>query len=131
MNNMTQQAPKITFDPLKLTNAQQHAEHLRAHADFLTERQRASGIRARLCSTGCYSLYDAEGHYIGRTAPPLSLCCLGATKLATAAVRMAHSEELVGACRDADADYEEAGAVSPATIARIRALLLVPGMIEA
>lgn len=147
---MTQQAPQIifetgapneqgamppdtgnrrftTFDIVKLTNAQQHAEHLRAHADFLTEHQRASGIRARLCSTGSYSLYDAQGRYIGRTAPPHSLCCLGATKLKSAAARMAYSEELAAVCRDADGDYEATGTVSSTTIANIRALLTVVG----
>ncbi len=145
---MSQQPPKIIFatssaetmpstdssdrrftvyDSVKLLNAHQHAEHLRAHADFLTERQRASGIRARLCSTGCYSLYDAQGHYIGRTAPPHSLCTLGESKLKTAAARMAYSEELFGMCRDADGDYEATGTVSAATITNIRALLSVMG----
>jgi hypothetical protein len=113
----------FAVDPVKLMNDQLHAERLQAHADFLTAQQRASGVRARLCSTGCYSLYDAEGHYIGRSAPARSPGGVPQAKLGTVAARMAYSEELASSCRQADRDYEASGTVSAATIAGIRALL--------
>lgn len=107
------------------TNAKHQAERLQAHADFLTERQRQSGIRVRICSTGCYSLYDAAGHFIGRTAPVAAGLDIdiAPARLKTAAARMAYSEELANACRLVDLDVEASGAVSASTIERIRGLL--------
>lgn len=111
------------FDQVKLINAQQNAARLHAHADHLTAHQRASGVRIRLCTTGCYAVYNAEGNFIARTSPPGTLTGLPAAALKTAAARMAFSEELTTVCRAADMDYESSGTVSPATIAAIRKLL--------
>lgn len=113
----------FVIDPVKALNSQQHAEQLQAHYDFLTTRQRESGMRIRLCSTGCYSIYDAGGHFIGRTTTPDTWSGVPAGHLKNVAARMAHSEELLDVCRAADRDYESAGVVSNVTVQRIRALL--------
>lgn len=117
----------FTVDLVKLANAQQHAEHLRKHADYIVAKQRASGIRVRLCSTGCFAMYNAAGNFIGRTAPAGSLASIPPAALKTTAVRMAYSEELAAACRAADLDVERTGAVSAETITTIRSLLSVVG----
>ena len=111
------------FDQLKLVIAQQHAERLHAHADHLTAYQRASGMRIRLCSTGCYAVYNAEGNFIARTPPPGTLTGLPSAALKTAAARMAFSEELANVCRRADQDFESTGTVSDSVVATIRQLL--------
>lgn len=113
----------FVVDPVKLNNAQQHAEQLQAHYDFLTTRQRESGMRIRLCSTGCYSVYDAGGHFIGRTTTPDTWSGVPAMQLKNVAARMAFSEELANICRQADLDFERTGTVSPGTISTIRSLL--------
>ncbi|MDC8756233.1 hypothetical protein [Janthinobacterium fluminis] len=110
-------------DCTAITNTQRQADHIQAHADFLTERQRKSGIRTRLCSTGCYSMYDAKGYFIGRTPPPGTLLGVDGASLREAAARMAMSAELLGACRLVDQDWTAAGAVSAETVAQIRDLL--------
>lgn len=107
----------------KPTNAQQYAARLQAHTDHLTAHQRASGVRIRLCSSGCYAVYNAEGNFIARTPPPGTLTGLPAAALKTSAARMAYSEELANVCRAADIDFETSGSVSPATVAAIRKLL--------
>jgi hypothetical protein len=117
----------LVGDPLKLQNAQQHADQLQAHYDFLTTRQRESGMRIRLCSTGCYSIYDAGGHFIGRTTAPDTWSGVPMSQLKTVAARMAHAEELVVVCRQADLDFERTGTVSSATVTTIRELLSVIG----
>jgi hypothetical protein len=113
----------VAVDPLKLVNAQLHAERLQAHYDFLTTRQRESGMRIRLCSTGCYSIYDASGHFIGRTTTPDTWSGVAASQLKTVAARMAFSEELANVCRLADMDFERTGTVAPGTIVAMRTLL--------
>jgi hypothetical protein len=107
----------------KPTSAQQYAARMQAHADHLTAHQRASGLRIRLCSSGCYAVYNAEGNFIARTAPLGTLTGLPTTALKTSAARMAYSEELATVCRAADIDFETSGSVSPATVAAIRKLL--------
>lgn len=105
------------------TNAQRHAEQIQAHADFLTERQRKSGVRTRLCSTGCYSMYNAEGLFIGRTPPPGTMLGADGESLGEVALRMAMSAELLGACHLVDEDWTAGGAVSTETVTKIRGLL--------
>lgn len=119
---------RINADPIKLANAQLKAAHIQAHYDFLTTRQRESGMRMRLCSTGCFSLYNAAGQFIGRTAPPSAPFGVPPASLKTTAACMAHSDEMAQLCRQVDADYEHAGAVSPETIGRIRELLSAVGV---
>lgn len=114
----------FAVDPLSATNAQLHAEHLRAHHDFIAARQRESGVRARLCTTGCYSLYNSDGQFIGRTVSAVA-DTPAQSWLKTTAARMAYSEELAHACRRADQDFETSGTVSPQTIAAIRQLLSI------
>lgn len=117
----------LVVDPLKVQTAQQHVDQLQAHYDFLTTRQRESGMRIRLCSTGCYSIYDAGGHFIGRTTAPDTWSGVPVSRLKTVAARMAHAEELVVVCRQADLDFERTGTVSSATVTAIRELLSVIG----
>lgn len=110
-------------DDLLRPITQQFTARLQAHTDHLTAHQRASGVRIRLCSSGCYAVYNAEGNFIARTPPPGTLTGLPAAALKTSAARMAYSEELVTVCRAADIDFEFSGSVSSATVAAIRALL--------
>jgi hypothetical protein len=119
----------FAVDIVKLTNAQQHAQHLEAHAAHIVAQQRASGIRVRLCSTGTYSLYNAAGQFIGRTPPVGTPPHIAPALAKNAAARMAYSEELANVCRLADLDYENTGTVMPSTIATIRALLLTIGAV--
>ena len=102
---------------------QQFTARVQAHFDHLKAHQRASGKRIRLCTSGCYAVYNAEGYFIARTAPPGMLTGLPLADLKTAASRMAYSEELAILCRAADIDYENTGTVAPATIVAIRKLL--------
>lgn len=117
----------FAVDTVKLMNAHQHANHLHAHADHLTSYQRASGVRIRLCNSGCYTMYNAEGNFIGRTPPPGTLTGLPSAALKTAAARMAYSEELAHVCRLADIDFERSGTVAPGTVTEIRKLLSAIG----
>ena len=112
------------FDQVKQIAAQQHVKHLHAHANHLTAYQRESGMRIRLCSTGCYAVYNMEGNFIARTPPAGTLTGLPVGALKSAAARMAYSEELVNVCRLADVEFESAGTVSEGTVAMIRKLLM-------
>lgn len=123
LNAETEGRRFFVVDPAKLQNAQRQAEQLQAHYDFLTTRQRESGMRIRLCSTGCYSIYDASGHFIGRTTTPDTWSGVAVSRLRTVAARMAFSEDLANVCRLADIDFERTGTVAPATISMIRKLL--------
>ncbi|MBY0237887.1 MAG: hypothetical protein K2X55_01085 [Burkholderiaceae bacterium] len=105
-----------------LSASQRSAEHTRQHHTFIEAQQRASGVRARPCSTGCYSLYNAHGQFIGRTVTGDGGGFCKST-LRAMATRMAHSEELAAACRMVDQDYEAFGAVTPMTVALMRKLL--------
>ena len=96
---------------------------IQAHYDFLAKHHRDTGVRARLCSSGCYSLSDANGHFNGRTASEGKPGNTSASNLKTTASCMAHSEELLSACRAIDSDFEKTGTVSCETIALIRNLL--------
>jgi len=100
----------------------QSAERARQHHAFIEAQQRASGVRARPCPTGCYSLYNAHGQFIGRTVSGDGGGFCKST-LRTMAMRMAHSEELANACRMVDQDYEAMGTVTPVTVALLRKLL--------
>ncbi|WP_343728502.1 hypothetical protein [Duganella sp.] len=117
----------FAIDETKLSNAQLHAAHLHAHADHLTAYQRASGARIRQCSTGCFSIYNVEGRFIARTPPPGTLAGLPAAAMKVAASQMAYSDELAGACRAVDADFERNGAVSAETVTSIRNILNLIG----
>lgn len=110
--------------PIPVSAAAHRADLVQAHYDFLTTRQRESGVRVRLCATGCYSIYDADGHFIGRTTTPNTWMGQTAEAIQTAAMRMAYSEELHAAARAADDDFEKLGAVSVETVQMIRALLM-------
>ncbi|WP_317205451.1 hypothetical protein [Janthinobacterium sp.] len=104
-------------------NAQHFAERRQAHADFLTARQRDSGMRVRRCSTGCFSLYSAAGHFIGRTAQALDDTDGAPTISRAAAVAMAFSTEMASALRLLDIDFEMTGTVGSDTVAQIRRVL--------
>lgn len=124
----TSAAPKnpIPTPPARVLSAAEDARHedlMRAHGKHLIERQRLSGVRARRASTGCYSIYDAAGHHIGRTSAPDAYTGVDAAALKTAAWRMALSEEMLEVCRQLDADVEFTGAVAAATVDQARALL--------
>lgn len=111
----------FVLDPLAANNARQHADAWRSAQAEQEYRQRESGVRVRLCTTGSYTLYDRRGRFIGRTLPvtPDALD----VPPATMAARMAYSEELASACRMVDQDYEAIGSVSPVTVALLRKLL--------
>jgi hypothetical protein len=103
-------------------HSQKLAENARAHHAFIEAQQRSSGVRARLCSTGCYSLYNAHGQFIGRTVTGDGGGFCKST-LRTMAVRMAYADDLASACRMVDQDYEATGTVTPVTVALLRKLL--------
>jgi hypothetical protein len=103
------------------TNPQQ-AERLRAHEQYLEARQRESGVRARMCALGCYSLYNGAGRYTARTVSS-GHCGFTPAELRLVAMRMAYSEELANTCHLVDLDYEASGTVSPSTVALLRQLL--------
>lgn len=109
--------------PAQVAPADHRADMVQAHYDFLTKRQRDSGVRVRLCTTGCYSLYSADGHFIARTTAPTTWCGMSPERIQTAAMQMAYGEDLAAACRAADQDVKQTGAVSEATVRTIRALL--------
>lgn len=107
-----------------MTNSKNaHAAHLQAHGEHLLAHQRASGARIRQCSTGCYSIYNAQGNFIGRTPPPGTLTGLPIEELRMAAARMAYGKELATVCRLADIDFELTGTVAVSTMETIRKLL--------
>ncbi|KQW97121.1 hypothetical protein ASC94_10025 [Massilia sp. Root418] len=116
----------FVIDPLATTNAQQFAERMRAHHAHIEAHQRASGVRARLCTQGCYTLYSQQGQFIGRTVSAGAAGHTAAT-LRLMAARMAHSEELANMCRLVDLDYERSGAVSSESMALLRKLLTTIG----
>lgn len=109
--------------PLHVSSAEHRADMVQAHYDFLTARQRESGVRVRLCSTGRYSIYNAAGHFIATTTTPGTWAGVSVEQLQTAAMRMAYSEELHAVAVAADADFEKLGTVSEDTVRQIRALL--------
>ena len=106
-------------------DAPQYSERFQAHIDFLNDRQRKSGVRLRLCTTGCYSIYNANGQYMARTAPPGALLGVGPAALKAAAVNMAMSDDMLAALRLVDGDTEKYGAVTVSTVTHIRDLLAV------
>lgn len=115
----------FVLDPLAANNARQHADAWRSAQAEQEYRQRESGVRVRQCSTGSHALFDRRGRFIGRMVPvtPDTLD----PPPAAMARRMAYSEELHGACRMVDHDYEAMGGVSPVTVALLRKLLATIG----
>lgn len=102
-------------------------DRMLTHGKFLIERQRQSGIRVRLCSSGRYSLYNASGHFMAHTPGPDNYTGIKASELKAAAIRMALSDEMLQACRKVDADVELTGAVTGTTVDLVRALLATMG----
>lgn len=74
-------------------------------------------------------MYNAQGNFIGRSAPAGTLTGLSASAMRTAAARMAYSEEMANTLRLVDLDYERNGTISPATVDAIRALFSVVGAV--
>lgn len=116
-------APSMANKQNKAEQMREEVSRMQVIGKSLIERQRISRVRVHLRSSGCYSLYDAAGHFIGHTSPPGAYTGLGATDLKAAASRMALSEEMLTVCRQLDLDVEATGAVSSATVDLARSLL--------
>ncbi len=110
-------------DRAGVTNAQQYAAQMLAHAEYLIEHQRRSGARVRPCLTGCYSLYDKAGHYIGKTPPSGALLGVAPELLKASAMSMALGGDMLNILRLVDADVEASGTVASATVDLARALI--------